>query len=89
MFIISKEERKEFLEKKFQEVMKNHLCGNYISIDDDTTVEWFTNYNTEQFIALTEYGSYHHQYDFDFSYDSNLETFVENVINFVLSNKEK
>lgn len=80
---------REFLEEKFQEVMKNHLCGNYISIDDNSEVEWFTNYDTEQFITLTEFGSYHHQYDWDFSYDSNLATFVEGVIEFVLDNKEK
>lgn len=86
---VEETDHKKFLEKKFQEVMENHLCGNYISIDDSLDVEWFTNYDTEQFIALTEYGSYHHQYDFDFSYDSNLATFVENVIEFVLSNKEK
>lgn len=81
------ENKKQYLEDKFKEIMNNHLCGNYISIDDSTDIEWFTNYDTEQFIALTEFGSYHHQYDWDYSYDSNLETFIEGLFQFITENR--
>ena len=87
MIRLAKEKREEHLKKMFDEVMKTHLCGNYISIDDNTTVEWFTNYEQETFVAFTEYGSFTHHYDWDFSYDSNLEAFIEDVIQFVLSNR--
>ena len=80
-------DKKQYLKEKFKEVMKNHLCGNYISIDDSTDIEWFTNYDTEQFIALTEFGSYHHQYNWDYSYDSNLETFIEGLFQFITENR--
>lgn len=80
-------DKKQYLKEKFEEVMKNHLCGNYISVDENTDIEWFTNYDTEQFIALTEFGSYHHQYDWDYNYDSNLETFIEGLFQFIIENR--
>jgi hypothetical protein len=83
----TQEEKQAHLHEMWDETMKNHLCGNYIGIDDNTTVEWFVNYEQESFVAFTEYGSYTHHYDWDFSWDSNLETFVEDVIQFILSNR--
>lgn len=82
------EDKKQYLKDKFAEVMKNHLCGNYISIDENIDVEWYTNYDTESFIALTEYGTYTHKYDWDFSYDSNLEAFIEDLFQFIANNRE-
>lgn len=80
--MITKEEKQAHLHQMWDETMSHHLCGNYIGIEDEC-VEWFINYDNEEFVALTEYGSYHHKYDWDFSYDANLQAFIEDVIEFV------
>ena len=89
---MNKEEKETFLKNKFDQIMTNHICGNYITIDIDDVqdeVEWFTNYDTEKFVALTEYGTYSHQYDWDYDYDTNLNSFVEDLINFIINEKGK
>lgn len=91
MIVETKEQKKLYLEKMFEKIMSNHTCGNYISIEDDC-IEWATNSEAETFVAYTEFGTFTHHYDWGFSYDSNLNTFVEGVIEFVLNNllyKEK
>lgn len=81
----TKEQKKTYLDKSFNEIMKNHRCGNYISIDDDC-IEWATDSEAETFVAYTEFGTFTHHYNWDFCYDMNLQTFVEGVIEFVLNN---
>ena len=46
-------------------------------------IEWFVNTNSLQMVALTEFGTYHYQYDYDFSFDDNLNTFVEELQEFL------
>ena len=84
------EEKQQILTNGFDECMKHHLCGNYISMSDiegleDSDIEWFVNTDSLQMVALTEFGSYHHQYDYDFSFDENLNTFVEGLQDFLMS----
>lgn len=86
---MNKEQRKEYLEKMFTEVMNHHTCGNYIGIEDDDDIEWYTNSDDETFVAFTKYGTYHYHYDWDFSYDANLQAFVEDVIEFVRKEGEQ
>ena len=74
----------------FNDCMKHHLCGNYISMSDvegleSSDIEWFVNTDNLQMVALTEFGTYHHQYDYDFSFDSNLNTFVETLQEFLIN----
>ena len=84
------EEKQQILMNGFDECMKHHLCGNYISMSDiegieDSDIEWFVNTDSLQMVALTEFGTFHHQYDYDFSFDDNLNTFVEGLQDFLMS----
>lgn len=84
------EEKQQVLMNGFDECMKHHLCGNYISMSDvegleDSDIEWFVNTDSLQMVALTEFGTFHHQYDYDFSFDENLNTFVEGLQDFLMS----
>lgn len=81
-------EKQMILINGFDECMKNHLCGNYISMSDIenleyTDIQWHVNTNELQMVALTEFGSYHHNYDYDFNFDSNLNAFVEGLQEFL------
>ena len=83
-------DRTKILLNGFNECMKHHTCGNYISMPDvegleSTDIEWYVNTESSQLIAFTEFGTYHHQYDFDFSFDSNLNTFVEGLQEFLIN----
>ena len=84
------EQKKQILSDGFDECMKHHLCDNYISMPDvkgleSSEVEWFVNLDSLQMVALTQFGTYHHQYDYDFSFDSNLNTFVEGLQEFLMN----
>ena len=84
------EQKQQILMNGFDECMKHHLCGNYISMSDiegleDSDIEWFVNTDSLQMVALTDFGTYHHQYDYDFSFDDNLNTFVEGLQNFLIN----
>ena len=84
------EEKQQILTNEFDECMKHHLCGNYINMSnveglDNSDIEWFVNTDNLQMVALTEFGTYHHQYDYDFSFDDNLNTFVEGLQDFLLN----
>ena len=84
------EQKQQILTNGFDECMKHHLCGNYISMSDiegleDSDIEWFVNTDSLQMVALTEFGTFHHQYDYDFSFDENLNTFVEGLQDFLMS----
>ena len=77
----------------FHECMKHHLCGNYISMSDvdgleNSDIEWFVNTDSLQMVALTDFGTFHHQYDYDFSFDENLNTFIEGLQDFLMSEIE-
>lgn len=81
-------DKKLILLNGFIECLKNHLCGNYISMSDvdgldNSDIEWFVNTDTLQLVAFTEFGTYHHQYDFDFSFDENLNTFIDGLREFL------
>ena len=83
-------DKAQILLNGFNECMKHHTCGNYISMSDvegleSTDIEWYVNTESSQLIAFTEFGTYHHQYDFDFSFDDNLNTFVEGLQEFLIS----
>ena len=80
----------QILTNGFDECMKHHLCGNYISMSDvdgleDSDIEWFVNTDSLQMVALTDFGTFHHQYDYDFSFDDNLNAFVEGLQDFLMS----
>ena len=82
-------DRAKILLNGFNKCMKYHTCGNYISMSDiegleSTTIEWYVNIDSLQMIARTEFGTYHHQYDFDFSFDDNLNAFVEGLQEFLI-----
>ena len=84
------EEKQQVLMNGFDECMKHHLCGNYISMSDvdgleDSDIEWFVNTDSLQMVALTDFGTFHHQYDYDFSFDENLNTFVEGLQDFLMN----
>lgn len=84
------EEKQQILMNGFDECMKHHLCGNYISMSDiegleDSDIEWFVNTDSLQMVALTDFGTFHHQYDYDFSFDENLNTFVEGLQDFLMN----
>lgn len=83
-------EKLEVLEHGFNEVMKHHMCGNYISMSDIdgleySDIEWEVDYNRYNFIAHTEFGVFKFKYDFDFNFDANLEAFVEELQEFLYS----
>ena len=87
------EQKQQILMNGFDECMKHHLCGNYISMSDvdgleDSDIEWFVNTDSLQMVALTDFGTFHHQYDYDFSFDDNLNTFVEGLQDFLMSEIE-
>ena len=71
--------------------MTEHVCGNYIALEEVDTqeVEWFTDYENEKFVAFTEFGTYSHQYDWDYDYDTNLASFVEDLSNFVIDEESR
>ena len=84
------EEKQQILMNGFDDCMKHHLCGNYISMSDiegleDSDIEWFVNTDSLQMVALTDFGTFHHQYDYDFSFDDNLNTFVEGLQDFLMN----
>ena len=81
-------DRTKILLNGFNECLKHHTCGDYINMSDvegldSTDIEWYVNTNSSQLIAFTEFGTYHHQYDFDFSFDENLNTFVDGLREFL------
>ena len=87
---LTTEQKQQILTDGFNDCMKHHLCGNYISMSDvegleSSDIEWFVNTDSLQMVALTEFGTYHHQYDYDFSFDSNLNTFVEGLQEFLMN----
>lgn len=87
------EKKQQVLMNGFDECMKHHLYGNYISMSDiegleSSDIEWFVNTDSLQMVALTEFGSFHHQYDYDFSFDENLNTFVEGLQDFLMNEIE-
>ena len=83
-------DRAQILLNGFNECLKRHTCGNYISMPDvegleSTDIEWYVNTESSQLIAFTEFGTYHHQYDYDFSFDENLNAFVEGLQDFLMN----
>lgn len=91
---LTTEQKQQILINGFNDCMKHHLCGNYISMSDVeglefSDIEWFVNTDRLQMVALTEFGTYHHQYDYDFSFDSNLNTFVEGLQEFLTNEVNK
>ena len=86
--MITIEQKQQILTDGFNDCMKYHTCGNYISMSDveglgSSNIEWFVNTNSLQMVALTEFGTYHYQYDYDFSFDDNLNAFVEGLQEFL------
>ena len=87
---LTTEQKQQILRNGFNDCMRYHLCGNYISMSDieglePTNIEWFINTDKLQMVAITELGTYHHDYDFYFSFDENLNTFVEGLQEFLIS----
>lgn len=87
---LTTEQKQQILIDGFNDCMKYHLCGNYISMSDieelnHSIFEWFVNTDSLQMVALTEFGTYHHQYDYDFSFDDNLNVFVEGLQEFLIN----
>ena len=85
---LTTEQKQQILTDGFYNCMKHCICGNYISMSDvegleNSDIVWSVNTDSLQMVALTEFGAYHHQYDYDFSFDSNLNTFVEGLQDFL------
>ena len=85
---LTTEQKQQILKNGFNDCMKYHTCGNYLSMSDvagleSQNIEWYVNTDSLQMVALTEFGTYHHQYDYDFSFDDNLNTFVEGLQEFL------
>ena len=85
-------QKQRILTNGFNEVMKHHLCGNYIDMSaidglEYSDIEWCIDINElyERFrmIAFTEFGIYEYNYNYDFDFDSNLNTFVEGLQEFL------
>lgn len=88
--MITIEQKKQILTDGFNDCMKYHTCGNYISMSDmegleSPYIEWFVNTDRLQMIALTEFGTYHYQYDYDFNFDDNLNAFVDELQEFLMN----
>ena len=86
---MTNEQKQQILINGFNDCMKHHLCGNYINMSDmegleSPEIEWYVNTDSLQMVALTEFGTYHHQYHYDFSFDDNLNTFVEGLQEFLI-----
>ena len=84
------EQKQQILTNGFNDCMKHHLCGNYISMLDvkgleSLDIEWFVNTDRLEMVALTEFGAYNYKYDYDFSFDENLNTFVEGLQEFLMN----
>ena len=87
---LTTEQKQQILTNGFNECMITYRCGNYISMSyveglESSDIEWYVNTDSLQMVALTEFGTYHHQYDYDFSFDSNLNTFVEGLQEFLMN----
>ena len=87
---LTTEQKQQILTDGFNDCMKHHLCGNYISMSDvegleSSNIEWFVNTDSLQIVALTEFRTYHHQDDYDFSVDDKLNTFVEGLQEFLMN----
>ena len=85
------EDKKQILIDGFAECMKNHLCGNYIGFSDiegleSSDIEWAVDTDNLSFIAYTEFGVVHYEYDYFFNFDQNLEGFVEEVRDYLMDN---
>ena len=88
--MITAKQKQQILTNGFNDCMKHHTCGNYISMSnveglESPDIEWFVNTDSLQMVALTEFGTYHHQYDYDFSFDDNLNAFVDGLQEFLIS----
>ena len=67
-------DRTKILLNGFNECMKHHTCGNYISMSDvegleSTDIEWYVNTESSQLIAFTEFGTYHYQYHLEYLFE--------------------
>ena len=84
------------LKQGFEECLRNHLCGNNISFHDEQDIikmdcydiEWTVDEEREVFIAFTEFGTFSQPYDFDFSFDENLQAFYEELRDFLIKESE-
>ena len=82
--------KKQILIDGVNECIKHHLCGNYISVADidgldSTDIEWNIDVDTLQILAYTDFGVYRYDYDYYFSFDENLNTFVEGLQEFLVN----
>lgn len=85
---LTTKQKQQILTDGFNDCMRTCICGNYISMSDvegleSSDIQWYVNTDSLQMVALTEFGTYHHEYDYDFSFDSNLNTFVEGLQEFL------
>lgn len=62
--------------------MENHLCGNYIHIKGQD-VEWGIDLEKLGLCAFTDFGTYFFEYDFDCDFDTNLQAFYEELVDFL------
>lgn len=83
------EEKQNIIKTNMDELMRNHLCGNYFDFTDINCgcTEWIICNDTFRMIAFTEYGTYSQDYDFDYSFDSNLQAFYEELREFMFKNQ--
>ena len=92
--MLTTEQKQQILTDGFNDCMRYHICGNYISMSDvegleSSCMEWFVNTDSLRMVARTEFGTYYHQYDYDFNFDDNLNTFVEGLQEFLINKVNK
>ena len=91
---LSLEEKKRILSEGLERCMQNHTCGNYFDMSDikgleNSDIEWWVNFDYFRLMAFTEdFGSFSMDYDFDYSFDCNLEEFYEQLVYFIYDNLE-
>lgn len=80
--------KQQILTNGFNEVMKHHMCGNYIDMSDiegleNSDILWDIDLDRYRIVAYTELGLFKYKYDFDFDFDENLDSFVDALREFL------
>ena len=56
---------------------------------ENSDIEWWVNFDYFRLMAFTDdFGSFSMDYDFDYSFDCNLEEFYEQLVYFIYDNLE-
>lgn len=86
--LLDTDDKKAILEGGFNKCMENHLCGNYFNVSDIeglecSDIEWNVDLDNFKLYAFTDFGSYSVYFNFDYSFDENLNSFFEDLQDFL------